>query len=96
MCHVSVGHVARAFEAAGVPTTAIYVSAFRHVAEEMALPRVLITRHPFGRPVGAAGDFDRQREVVSAALELVTVASEGRWIRDMPGVFTGTSRDSVG
>ena len=92
---MSVGHVARAFEEAGVPTTAIYVSAFRHVAVEMALPRVLITRHPFGRPVGPAHDSERQLAVVTAALDLVNTATEGRSIREMPGAFTEVANHTV-
>ena len=48
MCHVSVGHVGRAIEEAGIATTAVYVRAFGHVVDEMKLPRVLITNHKYG------------------------------------------------
>jgi len=76
MCHVSVGHVARAIEEAGIPTSVVLVRAFRHVAEETRLPRVVVTRHPMGRPLGAAGDHQRHRHVVMTALELFDSAGE--------------------
>jgi len=65
----------------------VYVSAFRHVAEDMRLPRTLITPHPFGRPIGPAGAEKRHREVVAAALDLVETATVGGTTVDMPGRF---------
>ncbi len=87
MCHVSVGHVARAVEEAGISTVSIYVAAFRHVAEEMNLPRTLITPHPFGRPMGPAGASSRHADVLNAALDLIEQASTGGTIATMPGGF---------
>ena len=52
------------------------VRSFRHVAERMALPRVVITRHPMGRPFGAPGDIERQTEVLDAALSLLDASVE--------------------
>ncbi len=72
---MSVGHIARALEAAGIPTVTIFVQAFRHHAERMQLPRVLITPHIMGRPLGAPNDPERQREVVEAALALLEEAN---------------------
>lgn len=69
---MSVGHVQRVFEAAGIPTVGIYIAAFAHVPERMGVSRALITDHPMGRPLGAPGDAVRQRDVVGAALELLT------------------------
>jgi hypothetical protein len=76
-----VGHVARVAEEAGIPTVAVYVKAFEKVAKEMALPRVLVTRHPVGRPLGAPGDAERQRNVLLAALELLESAPANGSIR---------------
>jgi hypothetical protein len=78
-----VGHVARTFEEAGIATTAVYVRAFRHVAEQMRVPRVVVTRHPVGRPLGAPGDQARQREVVEAALSLFDIATEGPTVLEL-------------
>ncbi|MDH3540290.1 MAG: hypothetical protein OEP52_09860 [Acidimicrobiia bacterium] len=83
---MSVGHVSRAFEAAGIPTSAIYISAFQHVAEEMKLARCVVTRHPMGRPLGAAGDHPRHRQVVISALGLFDTAV-GSTIVELPESF---------
>jgi hypothetical protein len=83
---VSVGHVSRAIEEAGIPTSAIFVRAFAHVAEEMKLARVIVTRHPVGRPLGAAGDHSRHRRVAIAALELFDSADE-RTTVELPEPF---------
>ncbi len=82
MCHVSVGHVARTIESAGLPTVAVYVQAFEKVARDMRLPRVLLTAHPLGRPLGAPGDRERQRAVLSAALDLLAGATANGAVRE--------------
>ena len=83
---MSVGHVARAIEERDIPTTAIYVKAFRHVVEEMRLARTVTTRHPMGRPLGSVGDPDRHRQVVAAALGLIDSATQPT-IVDLPEPF---------
>jgi hypothetical protein len=80
---VSVGHVARAIEAAGVPTVAVFIRAFRHVAQAMTVPRVLVTPHLMGRTVGPPGAADRQRRVVEAALDLLVDAPSGGTIVEL-------------
>ena len=84
---MSVGHVARAIEEAGIPTVAIMVRSFRHVAEAMRLPRTLVTRHPMGRPLGAAGDAERQRAVIEAALSLLEQATTAGTFLDLESPF---------
>jgi len=73
---VSVGHVARALEEAGIATTTIMVEAFRHRAEELMIPRTLITRFPMGRPIGAPNDVERHLDVIRWSLDLLDTASE--------------------
>ena len=68
---MSVGHVQRAIEAAGIPTVGVYVRSFGHIPELMGVARALVTRHPMGRPLGAPGDGERQSAVVRAALDLL-------------------------
>ena len=75
------GHVQRAFEAAGIPTVGIYIRAFEHVPHNMGVSRALITDHPMGRPVGAPGDIDRQRSIVRAALELLPGSTSQQIVR---------------
>ncbi len=72
---MSVGHVQRGIEAAGIPSVSISVAAFGHVPDQMALSRALITDHPMGRPLGAPGDHNRHLAVVSSALELIDQAT---------------------
>lgn len=67
-----------------MPTVSIFVRAFRHVADAMKLPRVVVTRHPMGRPLGAPGDEVRQREVLLAALRLLQEARGGGSIVELP------------
>lgn len=81
------GHLARLIEAAGIPTVAIYVEAFRNVAEAMRLPRVVVTRHPMGRPLGAPGDVERQREVILRALDLLETATAGPALVDLEAPY---------
>ncbi len=84
---MSVGHVAREIERAGIPTVAIYVRSFRHVAELMGLPRTVITRHPMGRPLGAPFDTQRHSEVVGAALDLLESAETGGSMIELEAAF---------
>ena len=84
---MSVGHIARIAEEAGIPTVTIFVKGFRKIAEEMSLPRVLITEHPVGRPLGAPGDTERQKAVVAAALDLLYSATEGGTISEFDGSY---------
>jgi hypothetical protein len=74
-------------EAAGIPTVAVFVRSFRLVAEEMKLPRTVVTRHPMGRPLGAPGDRDRQRSVLDAAFDLLESATAGGAIVELPQPF---------
>jgi hypothetical protein len=84
---VSVGHVARVLEAAGLATVAVFVEAFSHYAEAMHLPRALVTPHPMGRPLGPPGDNARQREVLKAALRLVDSADRAGVIERIGGAY---------
>ncbi len=79
---MSVGHVQRAIESAGIPTVGVYVRSFGHVPELMGVARALITKHPMGRPLGAPGDGDRQLAVVRAALALLE--GDNRSISEFP------------
>jgi hypothetical protein len=84
---VSVGHIARAIEAAGIPTVSVYVEAFKPTAEWQATPRVAVTKFPMGRPLGAPGNATLQTQVIKAALELlpqVQSANERNLIVEMP------------
>lgn len=87
MCHVSVGHLARVLEEAGLATVVIGTSAFRDRLAAMHLPRTVLTRHPMGRPLGAPNDRETQRKVILTALDLLGSASKGGAIVDLPDSY---------
>jgi hypothetical protein len=51
------------------------VQAFRHRMEALGVPRTLITPHLMGRTIGPVGDRERQRAVVTAALDVLESAT---------------------
>ncbi len=74
---MSVGHVARVIEAAGIPTIIVAVQAFEQKLEAMRPPRLLLTQNLIGRPFGVPHDSDGQRDVLLAALRLLETAVSG-------------------
>lgn len=78
------GHVARLLEADGIPTVVIAVKAFLPRLEPMKIPRLVLTNHPMGRPLGAPGDRERQRAVIVAALNLLETATRGDTTVEFP------------
>ena len=84
---MSVGHLARLLEEAGISTVIIAARAFRPRMEIMSLPRLLLTPHLMGRPIGAPGDAPRQREVILEALGLLNGAKSVGTIVEMPGEY---------
>ena len=52
------------------------VKAFQDVLQSMSLPRVLLTRHPMGRPIGFPGNRDQHIRVITSALEMLTQKEE--------------------
>ena len=81
---MSVGHVARLLEQAGIPTVIIAVKAFVNRMKMMTLPRVLLTPHIMGRPLGRPKDRDRHLAVLKESLDLLERAYDRGTIREMP------------
>jgi len=81
---VSVGHVARLLEADGIATVVIAVTAFRDRLQAMSLPRLVLTPHLMGRPLGMPGDKERQRASLLAAFELLEQATHGKTVVELP------------
>jgi len=95
-----VGHLARVFEEAGIPTVAVFVKAFHHIAEDMKLPRTVVTPHPMGRTLGPPGDAQRQRHVVLTALHVLEDAKRGAALTELtepyrPGKAASHSAEAV-
>lgn len=84
---MSVGHVARIFEEAGLATVVVGIRAFRPRLAAMTLPRLLVTPHLMGRPLGPPGDDERQRATVLAALDLLDSAGAGGTVIELPGRY---------
>lgn len=59
----------------------VYIRAFAHVAEQLRVPRVLVTSQLMGRTLGPVGDRAQQRRTVEAALRLLVEATgaQTRW-----------------
>lgn len=75
------GLVARAIEAAGVPTVAL--SNVRGATRRVKPPRSLIVPFPRGETVGPAYAVALQSATVSAALDLLVTAREPGTMRDL-------------
>jgi hypothetical protein len=71
---VTVGHVARAIEAIGIPTVCVYIEAFRPDAELLKPARTLLTSNLMGRPLGLPHRREQQMAVIRDALYLLETA----------------------
>jgi hypothetical protein len=83
-----VGHLARLLEGAGIATVIIAARAFRRRLEAMTLPRVLITPHLMGRPLGAPGDHETQQLAVVTALQLLQHAEDVGAVTELSGAHS--------
>lgn len=84
---MSVGHVARLLEEAGIPTVILAVRSFQSRLVPMSVPRLAISPNPMGRPVGAPGDREGQRATIMAALKLLEDAKEGGTVLTLSGQY---------
>jgi len=71
---VTVSHLARAIEAAGIPTVSVYIEAFQPTAQLIKPPRTLITPYLMGRPLGFPHDVEQQMLTIQVALRLLEKA----------------------
>ena len=93
---MSVGHVARAFEQAGIPSVVIMSKVFKDRTAAMNPARILLTPHPMGRPLSAPFDVEKQRDVLKAGLSLLETATDGGTIVEYEMPYrTGPFADSV-
>ena len=73
---MSVGHVARLLEEAGIPTVVVASEIFSKQLEAMSLPRVLLTPFLMGRPIGQPNDQDGQMAIIKKGLNLLERAEK--------------------
>ncbi len=84
---MSVGHLARLLEESGIATVIIAAIAFRRRLEALTPPRVLLTRHVMGRPIGPPSDRNRQQQVLTAAVKLLAEATGAGTIVELPELY---------
>ena len=81
------GHVARLLEDAGIATVIIAVQAFAVRMRMMTLPRVLLTPHLMGRPLGPPWNEARQLKTITAALQLLESATAAGTVETLSGGY---------
>jgi len=74
-------------EDAGIATVIIAVQAFAVRMRMMTLPRVLVTPHLMGRPLGPPGNEARQLETITTALKLLESATAAGTVETMAGRY---------
>ena len=79
---MSVGHVARALEEAGIATVIIAVKSFETRMKMMSLPRVLLTPQLLGRPMGIPFDQKTQADILNTAIRLLETAERNGIVQD--------------
>jgi len=77
---MSVGHIARGFEEAGIPTVVIAASPFAKRLEVMSLPRTLLTHNIIGRVLGTPFDTQYQMSALKKAIDLLVTADKNNTI----------------
>ena len=80
MCNQSVGLIQGVIEKAGIPTVSI--SLLKEVTEKVKPPRALFVDLPLGFPLGRPNDPARQKEIITAALQLLESEEPLPIIRD--------------
>lgn len=76
------GLIARAIEAAGIPTTVISIA--RDLTEAVGVPRSVFVKWPLGHPLGEAHASAQQRTLIYDALHQLVHSQEPGHIAD-PG-----------
>ena len=84
---MSVGHVARAFEEAGIPSVIIMSTVFKDRTTPMNPARILLTPHPMGRPLSAPFDAEKQRDILKVGLSLLETATQGGTVIEYEPIY---------
>jgi len=74
---LSVGHLARTFEQAGISTVSFGIMAFKSRMIPMAVPRLVFTPELLGKTLGKPDDLGSQLQYLKSGLELLENAVEG-------------------
>lgn len=79
---MSVGHIARELESSGIATVVVAVKSFETRIRMMSLPRVLLTAHLLGRPMGSPFDRAGQDDILRKALSLLESATANATVKE--------------
>ncbi|MHB1126090.1 MAG: hypothetical protein ACYC2T_03900 [Bacillota bacterium] len=74
--------IARAIEKRGIAT--VTINMVRELAEQVKPPRTVITKFPFGAPLGDPLNRELQEKVIRSALDLLQTAKQAGSIVDLP------------
>ena len=80
---MSVGHLARVFEEAGIYILAFGVQAFKSRMLPMSIPRLVLTPELMGKTLGRPGEKQTQTDYLKAGLSLLEDAREGSTLIEM-------------
>ena len=80
---MSVGHIARIFESAGIATITFGVRAFMNKMVTMKIPRLVITPQLMGKTLGMPNDVTTQRMYLKIGLDLLENAPEGNTLVEL-------------
>jgi hypothetical protein len=73
VCHQTVSLIARAIEAAGIPT--VSMGCAKDIVEYVGVPRLLFSDFPLGNAAGRPHDPESQGQTLESALALLESAS---------------------
>ena len=76
------GLVARAVEAAGIPT--VVLSSIWSLQKRVGMPRVAAIEFPMGRALGDVGERALHRQVFLDTLAVFETAPEAGWVEPLP------------
>lgn len=78
---MSVGHIARVFEQAGISTVSFGIQAFKYRMVPMSIPRLVLTPELLGKTLGMPGDTPTQQSYLEIGLDLLENAPQGNtWV----------------
>lgn len=92
MCHQSVGLIARAVEAAGIPT--LVLTSALSITQSVGVPRAAFVDFPLGHTAGPAQQPQVQRDILSSSLELFTRFKKPGQVEHLPFVWSEIDGDA--
>jgi hypothetical protein len=86
VCHQSVGLIARALEASGIPT--VTLTSALTITTNVGVPRAVYVDYPLGRTAGKPGDHNDHRSIVEGGLRAFTTHSAPGQVSYLPNEWS--------